>query len=459
MVRLGRLVHNAGASVRRLRHSGPLLAAVTSVALARAGDLSVCRAADSTESKTPAAAVNAKLTAWPQFRGPDGQGHAGDPGLPLRWGEKQNVAWKTLIPGEGWSSPVIVGDRLWLTTALDSGKSLRAICVDTATGEILHNVEVFQKAQPGRVHTKNGYASPTPVVDGDRVYVHFGANGTACLSASGEIRWTTEVSYYHHHGPGPSPLLIGDKLFLVCDGFAAPFYDKVKRSPESPQFVVALACENGDVAWRKARDGRHSYATPLAIEAGGRAQIVSPGGDRVTAYDPVSGDELWWCRYEGYSLVPRPVFGHGLVIVCSGYDAPQLLAIRPDGKGDVTDSHVAWKLARGAPKTPSPILVDDGLYFVSDEGVAGCVDAKTGNVRWKHRLGGNFSASPILADGRLYFLSEAGQMHVLEPGAKFKKVATNVLEGKTLASPAISGHALFLRSDRFLYRIEEIAAQ
>lgn len=404
---------------------------------------------------TAADEPNANL--WPQFRGPDGQGHASETGLPTTWSEKKNIVWKTPIPGQGWSSPSIQGDQIWLTSALDAGASLHALCVDRTTGAIRHDIEIFQKQSPGRVHQKNGYASPTPVIVGERVFVHFGANGTACLSSAGAILWKTEISYYHHHGPGPSPILVGNKLILVCDGFTAPFYDTVKRTPPSPQFVVALDVENGKEVWNKPRDGHHSYGTPLAIDVAGRTQIVSPGGDRVIAYDAESGAEIWWCKYTGYSVIPRPVFGHGLVYVCTGYDAPAtILAIKPDGQGDVTSTHVAWKLRNAAVSlTPSPILVGEELYLVNDDGIATCFDAKSGKVHWRQRLGGNFSASPIESEGRLYFLGETGLMHIVEAGKKFKKIVTSGIDGPTYASPAVAGKSIFLRNGKFLYRIEE----
>lgn len=395
---------------------------------------------------------------WPQFRGPDGQGHAAQTGLPVQWSERKNVAWKTRIPGQGWSSPVIQGNQIWLTSALDAGKSLRAICVDRETGSIAHDVEVFHIDVPGRIHLKNGHASPTPILTGDRVYVHFGAHGTACLTAQGAIQWSTQLPYYHHHGPAASPVLSEGVLFLSCDGFTGPFYDKLqRRDADTPQFIVGLDPQTGQTRWKHARQGRHSYATALAIEVAGKTQIVSPGGDRVTAYDPATGQEIWWVTYTGYSLIPRPVFGNGLVYVCSGYDNANLLAIRPDGQGDVTQSHVAWKATKGISLTPSPLLVGTELYLVSDVGIGRCLDAVTGKLHWMQRLGGNFSASPIAADGRLYFTNESGVTYVVQPGTKFKKLGSNTIEGRTFASPAVAGSAIFLRSEKSLYRIEEAA--
>ena len=393
---------------------------------------------------------------WPQFRGPDGQGHSPAAGLPLRWSESKNIAWKVRIPGSGWSSPVIKDGQIWLTTAIDEGHSLRALCLDSDTGAKLHDVEVFAKDEPGRIHPKNSHATPTPILEGDRVYVHYGAHGTACLSDAGKILWKADLPYYHHHGPGSSPVVVDGLLIVACDGYTAPFYDKLSRAGvDKFQFVAALDKLTGKTAWKRGRDGQHAYATPLAIEVAGAVQVISPGGNRVVAYDPSTGEEIWWCLYKGYSVVPRPVFAHGLVYVCTGYDNPSLLAIRPDGRGDVTDTHVAWKVQQGVPLNPSPLVVDEELYLISDAGIATCLDAKTGERHWRNRLGGTFWASPIAAGGHIYALSDAGVTHVLVPGVKYKRLASNLLEGRTLASPAVSGKALVIRTDRFLYKVEE----
>ncbi|MBI3463087.1 MAG: PQQ-binding-like beta-propeller repeat protein [Planctomycetes bacterium] len=358
------------------------------------------------------------------------------------WAE--NIAWKTPIPGLGWSSPAIQGDQIWLTTALDDGHSLRAICLNRG-GQIVHDVEVFQKDDPGPIHTKNSHASPTPLIEGDRVYVHFGAHGTACLTTDGQIVWKTEeLKHDHRHGPAGSPVVHGELLILNCDG-------------TDVQFVVALDKRTGEVRWRSDREGAMAYSTPLLIDVGGRKQLISVGGEQVIAYDPASGSEIWRSRYPtGYSNVPRPVYGHGLVFVCSGYNTPQLYAIRPQGaRGDVTQTHVAWKLERGAPHNPSPLLVGNELYIVSDRGIATCLDAKAGTVHWQERLGGNFSASPLFADGRIYLLNEEGLTTVVAPGTTFKQLAANQIDGRTLASLAVSQGAIYLRSADHLYRIEK----
>ena len=379
---------------------------------------------------------------WPEFRGPTGQGHSDEHGLPVTWSETKNVRWKIPIPGRGWSSPAIQGDRIWLTTATEEGKSLRAIAIDRNTGAIRQNIEVFRLKSAGQINSKNNQASPTPVIEADRVYLHFGANGTACLTQSGEIIWKTRLEYDNgQHGPGGSPVIYDNLLIVSCDGLDA-------------QFVVALDKATGKIRWKKFRQGYQAYSTPLVVRLPAGDQVISPGAFRAVAYEPRTGKELWQVTYgEGFSNVPRPVYGNGLVFICTGFQQASMLAVRLDGKGDVTKSHVAWTLNRGVPFTPSPLLVGEELYLISDNGIASCVDAKTGKEHWRVRVGGNHSASPIYADGRIYFLSEEGESVVIAPGKQFKSLATNQLDGQTLASMAVSGGSIFIRSQTHLYRI------
>jgi len=389
---------------------------------------------------------------WPQFRGPDGQGHSDSVGLPLTWSETENVAWKTAIPGQGWSSPVILDDQIWMTTALDSGHSLHAVAVDRKTGAIVHDVEVFTVDEPPKIHATNSYASPTPVVERGRVYVHFGTMGAACLdTATGSILWTNhDFTLDHEVGPGSSPTLYADLLLFTCDG--CDF-----------RYVAALDKNSGKLAWKTPRSGvidkpgmnKKAFATPLVIRAGGRDLAIMPGAEWVQAYDPLSGEEIWNVKYPGFSNVPRPVYGHGLVYVCTGFGVPEMWAIRPEGHGDITASNVVWKATKEMPAKPSPILVGDEIYTVNDKGIATCLDAATGAKRWIKRFGGSFSASPIFADGRIYFCSEDGKTLVLAPGRNFEQLAANQLDGRFMASPAVSGKALFLRTDTHLYRIEK----
>ncbi|HEY7315609.1 MAG TPA: PQQ-binding-like beta-propeller repeat protein [Gemmataceae bacterium] len=388
---------------------------------------------------------------WPQFRGPTGQGLVAKGELPTMWGKDKNIAWKQAIPGKGWSSPVVAGGRVYLTTAVPRKGSddlaLEALCLDAANGAILWEKEVFRqdgKKSP-RIHSKNSHASPTPLVRDGRLFVHFGHQGTACLDLKGEVLWkNTSFHYAPVHGNGGSPVLVDDLLVFSCDG-------------GDSRFVVALNVADGRVRWKTNRTtpvGKtFSFGTPLRIEVDGRKQIISPGSDVVTAYDPADGKEIWRVRYSGYSVIPRPVYGHGLLFIGTGYDRPSLLAIRADGKGDVTDTHVIWKTNKAAPHAPSPLLIGDELYTVSDSGQACCRDARTGEIHWQERLGGTYSASPLFAGGKIYFQSEQGTGVVVRAGKEFKVVANNVLGERSLASPAATDGALFIRTEKHLYRI------
>jgi outer membrane protein assembly factor BamB len=388
--------------------------------------------------------VSTRAEDWPEFRGPTGQGHSAERNLPFEWSESHNIIWKIPVQGSGWSSPVVSAGRVWITAALkQSGTSLRAMAFDVESGRTLVDTEVFRLRTTTLLNPKNSFASPTPIVDGDRVYVHFGADGTAALSTSGEILWKTRLPYESQHGDGGSPALYGDLLLVSCDG-------------ADTAFVVAIDTRTGKIRWKTQRrePWDQAYTTPLVIRVGDKDQLVSVGAYRAAAYDPPSGKEIWRVSYaDGFSNVPRPVYGHGLVYIATGFQQPSLLAVRVDGSGDVTRTHIVWRLDRGVPLTPSPLLVGDELYIVSDVGIATCLDAQTGQVWWRERMAGNYSASPIFADGRIYFLSEEGVATVIAPGRQFRKLASNTLDGATLASIAVSGGSLFIRSDHNLYRI------
>ena len=393
-----------------------------------------------------AAASGVEADDWPAFRGRSGQGHSSEQGLPLTWSEVDGVLWKTPVPGRGWSSPVVANGQVWLTTSLETeagNTSLRLVAFDVDTGNESLNVEVFQINETTSLNPKNSLASPTPVVDDERVYVHFGADGTAALTTSGEVVWTTRFPYVSQHGNGGSPVLYRDRLILSVDGYDIAY-------------VVALDAATGEERWRSARRDpiSQAYSTPLVIQVGGVEQIFSIGAFRATAYDPDSGSEVWEVSYgDGFSNVPAPAFGHGMVYISTGFQVPSLIAVRADGQGDVTGTHIAWVLRRGAPLTPSPLIVGNELYVVTDFGIATCLNALTGEILWRERLGGNFSASPVFVDGRIYFQSEEGVTTVIRPGSVYEELAVNRLSGVTLASMAVSNESFFIRSHDHLYRI------
>lgn len=390
---------------------------------------------------------------WPQFRGPAGDGHADATGLVTTWSEQEHVAWKTPIHGRGWSSPVVLNNQIWLTTATEDGHQMYAVCLDAKTGQVLHDVHVFDVAEPAEIHVTNSYASPTPVIEPGRVYVHFGCYGTACLDTStGHILWQRrDLPCNHWRGPGSSPILFEDLLIVHFDG-----YDF--------QYVVAFDKATGATRWKVDRnidyqtddgDLKKAFCTPTIISVRGQPQLVSPAARATVVYDPRTGQELWRVRYANHSATARPLFGHGLVFLNSGFAKAELLAVRPDGQGDVTDTHVVWSTDRGIGSKPSQLLVDDLLYVVHDQGTASCLEALTGKLVWQKRLGGSFSASPLLADGKMYFMDEDGVTTVIRPGRTCVVLATNRLDDGCMASPAVTDGAIILRTKTHVYRLDQ----
>jgi outer membrane protein assembly factor BamB len=426
---------------------------------------------------TSDSAVAEALPSWNQWRGPAGQGHApAAKGLPLAWSESENVVWKTPVEGKGWSSPVLADGRLWLTTAVEtplseaekaerlanvenssslqvSGPvSLRAVCLDADTGKVLHDIELFRQSQPDPIHSLNSYASPSPILDGGRLYCHFGTNGTACVdAASGEIVWShTLQKIKHENGAGGTPVLFENRLIFDCDG-------------SDQQYIVALDTATGAVAWKTERSGernpepqlKKAYGTPIVTEIGGRPVLLSTGADWLYAYDPEDGRELWKQAYGvlGFSIVPRPIVGHGMAYISTSFMQPELLAVKLPS-GDALPE-IAWRVKKSVPNIPSPVLVGDEIVMVSDKGVATCLDADSGEVRFSERLGGNFCSSPLYADGRIWVGNREGQTFILTPGKEFHVEATNQLDGEIMATPIAVGPALFLRTDKAVYRIEK----
>jgi outer membrane protein assembly factor BamB len=389
---------------------------------------------------------------WPQYRGPHGNGRADNARLPITWSEEKNVVWKTPIHDKGWSSPVVWGEQVWLTTARADGKQMFAVCVDRSTGKVIHDVEVFAVKEPAFCHPFNSYASPTPAIEAGRVYVHFGTYGTACLDTkTGRVLWSRrDLHCDHFRGPGSSPILYGDLLIVHFDG--------VDR-----QFLVALDKATGKTVWQKDRgidyqttngDLKKAYGTPVVIDVDGRPQLISAAATATTAYDPRTGEQIWRVYHGGMNAAIPPLYGLGKVLLCTGDGGLKLLAVRPDGKGDVTKTHIAWTLKKNVPSRSSPVLVDGLLYMVNEGGIASCVDVETGEQVWQERISGKFSASPIYASGRLYFFDQDGEGHVIQAGRLYKKLATNKLDDGCMASPAVAGNAMFVRTKTHLYRIE-----
>jgi outer membrane protein assembly factor BamB len=392
---------------------------------------------------------------WPEFRGPNQNGTVSNVTAPSAWNEETNVVWYAPTQGLGWSSPVVVGDRIFLTSArnTESGdadlagpQALHLECYNAATGKpIFDRLLIEPDPNAPSIHKKNSHASPTVLASGGRLFVHFGHQGTLCTDMDGSILWRNQDHTYSPvHGNGGSPILFDQKLFLTCDG-------------GDTAYTLALDALTGRELWRVPRgittDRPFSFCTPQAIQVDGKWQIVSPGSDIVQSLDPDTGTVLWSVSYEGFSVVPRPIYYRGLVFVCTGYMTPKLLAIDPTGAGDVTETHVRWSYGTGVPNTPSIVPVGDQIVMVSDGGVASGVDVDTGKKVWQKRLGGNYSASPIAIGNRVYFQSEGGEAIVMEIGAEPKEVSRTELPGRIFASYAWHEGDWIIRSESGLYRV------
>jgi outer membrane protein assembly factor BamB len=404
------------------------------------------------------AVTSSAAPSWPEFRGSGAQGHSDATKLPLTWSPTSHIAWKTPVAGIGWSSPVVAGTRIFLTSAVSlSGKeeatadrSLRVISLDATNGKPVWDVELFKVTSP-RAHRKNSHASPTPIYEDKKLYVHFGHLGTACLDAlTGRTLWCTqEFAYSPVHGNGSSPVLFEDLLIFNADA-------------ETEPKVIALDKTTGKMRWTFARQSeakkKFSFCTPLIIDVNGQKQLITPGSGVVNALNPKDGTEIWHFNYDqGYSVVPRPVYAHGMLYLSSGYDKPVLYAIKVDetSKGDVTATHLGWTIDKAAPHNPSMAVIGDELYFVADNGILSCVDAKTGTVHYSERCTGPISASLLVADGKIYLQDEKGLGVVVKPGKTYSVLAQNDLAEHSLASYAVIGSDLLIRTEGNLYRIKK----
>lgn len=398
---------------------------------------------------------------WTEFRGPTGMGVATIDKLPIEWSEERGVAWKTAIHGRAWSSPVGNRERIWLSTANEKGTELSAVCVDTRTGKIIHDLLLFRVENPQYAHPFNTYASPTPVLDGGRVYITFGSPGTACLDAkTGNVLWERrDFVCNHFRGAGSSPTIYKDLLLMNFDG-------------SDFQFVVALNKNTGETVWKTNRsldfkdltpegkpaadgDWRKAFSTPLVHDFGAGPILISHGSKALYAYEVETGRELWRVEEQKtHSGSGRPVAGHGMIFVSMGHSKSELWAVKPGGRGDVTQTHVAWKVKRNVPTRSSVVLAGGLLFMVDDGGIASCLEAKTGEQLWNERIGGTYSAAPLAAAGRIYFFSEDGKTTVVAADREFKVLATNQVGSGFMASPAVIGNSLVLRSKTHLYRID-----
>lgn len=399
---------------------------------------------------------------WPQFRGPQGNGVSDATNLPEAWSDQKNIKWKTNVHGKAWSSPVVWGNQVWMTTATPDGHELYAVCLDRESGKIVLDSKLFDIANPQYCIPFNSYASPTPCIEEGRVYVTFGSPGTACLDThTGKVLWQRmDFVCNHYRGAGSSPVLYKNLLIMNFDG-------------SDYQFVVALDKQTGRTVWRTDRDVdygdiepngkprgegdfRKAFSTPRIFNIDGHDVLVSLGSKALYGYEPLTGKELWRVEDKSsFSGSDTPIFGDGMIFYGSGHGQSELLAVRPSGEGNITDSAIVWRMHKKVP-TRSSVLLHAGLiYMTTDAGVVSCLDAKTGDEIWHGRVDGTYSASPTYGDGKIYFCNESGKTTVLAPGREFKVLAENQLPDGIMASPAIAGNSIFIRTKTSVYRIEK----
>jgi len=395
---------------------------------------------------------------WPGFRGPAGQGVSAETGLPVKWGKTEDVVWRTEIPGEGWSSPVIFGNRVFVTTTTNEGASCHVICVNRNDGKVLWNTKVFNQT-PTKKRRENSFATSTPVTDGKNVYAVFSSGQIVALDNSGKILWTNhDVKFYGHHGLAASPILYNDLLIMPFDGSSDGENNRVGwKIPWKEAVLLAVDKSTGKVRWRGKRGmSRLGHVTPNILRENGTVQIISGAGDVVQGFDPKGGKLIWSIYSQGEGVTPSILVGDGLVFSCSGFEAPTIRVIRTGGKGDVTKTHMAWEQKKGVPSLASMLYVKPYVYSVTDAGVVTCFNSKNGELVWQERVGGKHSSSPVYADGKIYLLTEAeGETIILEAGPKFKELGRNRLDEICKASMAISNGRLFIRTEHNLICIGE----
>lgn len=397
---------------------------------------------------------------WLDFRGPNHDGQITNK-LPTVWNEGKNITWKTELHDHGISTPVILDDRIILTAATEDGTSSFFLILDLESGEVLHDKLIFtsEDVEPLGGFGINTYATPSPVSDGKHVYLHYGTYGTACIDPkTAEVIWLRrDINCRHYRGPASSPVLYGNLLILTMDGI-------------DHQYVTALNKDTGKTVWKTGRttdfndlldgfpkkegDERKGFNTPLVITVDGQDQLISVGAKSCFSYNPKTGVEIWHVEFPTHSAAARPFFDGEKVYVSTGYGKADLLAIRPDGKGDVTDTHVAWTYKKNVPRRASFLVIDDRLYMVDDGGVATCLDTENGEMIWREGLGGNHSASLLYANGLIYAFNEFGEGRTFRPSDTFEVVQENKLDVGMLASPAAVEDSLILRTREYLYRID-----
>ena len=388
---------------------------------------------------------------WPAFRGPAGDGISDAKNVPTIWDEDTNIRWKVAVHDKGWSSPVVQGDQVWVTTASEDGTDYYAVCLNADTGKVVHDLHLFHDDNPPDIRRFNSFASPTPVLDGGHLYAHFGSHGTACVdTATGKVLWKrADLECDHFRGPASSAVVYKDWLFLQFDGF-------------DMQYAVCLNKTTGETVWRKDRDLpypangdlKKAFATPSVFEVDGKPQVVTPAAMGTIAYDAATGEEIWRVIHGGMNEACRPIMAHGLIYLTTGHTS-NLIAVKAGQTGDLTETGIAWRADKISPSRPSPVIVGDLLFMVNDTGIATCLDARTGEPHWKERFDGKFSASPVYAAGNLYFLTENGKGYVVAADKKYRLIEENRLDDGCKASPAVTDGRLYIRTLTHLYCIAE----
>ena len=396
---------------------------------------------------------------WTHLRGSNLDGHSASKNVPVNWNDSTNILWKTEIRGVAWSSPVVYGNQIWTSSATRDGDELFAVCTDFNSGKILKELMLFKPDSVQHIHPTNSYATSTPCIEADFVYVHFGTYGTACVNTKTfEVVWTrTDLNCDHMQGAASSPILYKNLLILHIEG-------------TDVQYLIALDKHTGKTVWKTERPqefykdiapvSRKAYCTPIVVNVNGKDQLISNGSQVCVAYEPETGKPIWQVFYGDDSTVSMPLSYGGLVFVNSGWMLPEngnyyarLLAVDPTGTGDVTKTHVPWESATDVPQISTPVIVDSLIYMVHERGELTCLKARNGEVIWKTKLKDQFNASVLYASGNIYLFGLKGKTYVVNPGLSFQLVAENQLEGMVKATPAIVRDNIIFRTDKFLYRI------
>ena len=404
--------------------------------------------------------TNKQSENWTHFRGSAQTGHSESTIAPTSWSETENISWKTAIDGKAWSSPVVYGNQVWLSSATPDGDRMFAVCVDFETGEILQEIDLFNPIEPERIHSTNSYATPTPCIEDGRAFFHFGTFGTACVDTkSMKILWKREdLNCKHMQGPASSLIIYKDLLIVHLEG-------------TDVQFITALDKYSGETVWITHRPEekysevepvyRKSYQTPIVINVNGQDQLISNGAQFCMAYDPLTGKEIWRIFYGEDSTVAVPLFYNGTVYINSGWVVSEgkpywcrLFAVDPTGQGDVTQTHVKWMNEEYIPQTSTPVIVDGLMYAVTERGMLSCRDAASGEIIWTEKLSGHFDISMLYAGGAIYFADAKATTYVIEPGREYKPISINSLDGIAKATPAILRGSILIRTDKFLYNIK-----